>query len=45
MKWGPFLRKGGGIIEVDIGGHPHIPLGHLTMFPFSFLNSSTTFYF
>jgi hypothetical protein len=24
---GPFLPKGGGLIQVDIGGHPPIPLG------------------
>ena len=27
MQWGPFLPKGGGTIQVDIGGHPPIPLG------------------
>ena len=27
MQWGPFLPKGGGMIQVDIGGHPPIPLG------------------
>ena len=27
MSSGPFLPKGGGIIQVDIAGHPHIPLG------------------
>jgi hypothetical protein len=27
MQWGPLLPKGGGMIQVDIGGHPPIPLG------------------
>ena len=26
-QWGPLLPKGGGMIQVDIGGHPLIPLG------------------
>jgi hypothetical protein len=26
MKWGPFLRKGGGMIQVYLGGHPLFPL-------------------
>ena len=26
MQWGPLLPKGGGMIQVDIGGHPPIPL-------------------
>jgi hypothetical protein len=26
MQWRPFIPKGGGIIQVDIGGHPPIPL-------------------
>ena len=26
-QWGPLLLKGGGMIQVDIGGHPPIPLG------------------
>ena len=26
-QWGPFLPKGGGMIQVDIGGHPPITLG------------------
>ena len=26
-QWGPLLPKGGGMIQVDIGGHPPIPLG------------------
>jgi len=25
MQWGPLLPKGGGMIQVDIGGHPPIP--------------------
>ena len=27
MQWGPSLPKGGGMIQVDIDGHPPIPLG------------------
>ena len=27
MKWRPLLPKGGGLIQVDIGGHPPIPTG------------------
>ena len=27
MQWGPLLPKGGGMIQVDIGAHPLIPLG------------------
>jgi hypothetical protein len=26
MQWRPLLPKEGGLIEVDIGGHPPIPL-------------------
>jgi hypothetical protein len=26
MQWGPFLPKGGGMIQVDTGGHPPVPL-------------------
>ena len=26
-QWGPLLPKGGGMIQVDIGGHPPIPFG------------------
>ena len=26
MQWRPFLPKEGGIIHMDIGGHPPIPL-------------------
>ena len=26
-QWGPLLPKGGGMIQVDIGGHPPSPLG------------------
>jgi hypothetical protein len=39
MQWGPLLPKGGGMIQVDIGGHPPIPLGPppllLSVFQFS----------
>ena len=27
MQWGPFIPKEGGMIQVDIGGHPPIPFG------------------
>jgi len=27
MQWGPLLPKGGGLIQVDIGGHLPIPIG------------------
>jgi hypothetical protein len=27
MQWGPLLPKGGGMIQVNIRGHPPIPLG------------------
>jgi hypothetical protein len=27
MQWRTFLPKGGGLIQVDIGGHPPIPTG------------------
>ena len=27
MQWGPLLPKGGGMIQVDIGGHLPSPLG------------------
>ena len=27
MQWGPLLPKEGGMIQVDIGGHPPIPFG------------------
>jgi hypothetical protein len=27
MQWIPLLPKGGGLIQVDIGGHPPIPTG------------------
>jgi hypothetical protein len=26
MQWGPLLPKGGGMIQVDLGGHPPFPL-------------------
>jgi hypothetical protein len=31
-QWGPFLPKGVGMIQVDIGGHPPIPLSQNTIF-------------
>jgi hypothetical protein len=27
MQWRPFLPKDGGLIQVDIGGHPPFPAG------------------
>jgi hypothetical protein len=27
MQWRPFLPKEGGLIHVDIGGHPPFPIG------------------
>jgi hypothetical protein len=27
-QWGPFLPKGGGMIQIDLGGHPPFPLNH-----------------
>ena len=27
MQWGTLLPNGGGMIQVDIGGHPPIPFG------------------
>jgi hypothetical protein len=41
MQWGPLLPKGGGMIQVDIGGHPPIPLGPppLLLSVFQFLHS------
>jgi hypothetical protein len=27
MKWIPFISKEGGLIEVDISGHPPFPIG------------------
>ena len=32
MQWGPLLPKGGGMIQVDIGGHPPIPIGAPPLF-------------
>jgi hypothetical protein len=32
-QWRPFLPKEGGLIQVDIGGHPPIPLGSKNSFP------------
>jgi hypothetical protein len=34
MQWGPLLPKGGGMIQVDIGGHPPIPPLLLSVFQF-----------
>jgi hypothetical protein len=27
-QWGPFIPKGGGMIQMDLGGHPPFPLNH-----------------
>ncbi|MDW3502781.1 hypothetical protein NQ272_26840, partial [Escherichia coli] len=37
MQWGPLLPKGGGMIQVDVGGHPPIPFGppQLSLLAFS----------
>ena len=32
MQWRPLLSKGVGMIQVDIGGHPPIPLAQNTVF-------------
>jgi hypothetical protein len=32
MQWRPFLPKEGGLIQVDIGGHPPIPLARKIVF-------------
>jgi hypothetical protein len=32
MQWRPLLPKEGGLIQVDIGGHPPIPLARKTVF-------------
>jgi hypothetical protein len=32
MKWIPFLPKEGRLIQVDIGGHPPIPLARKIVF-------------
>jgi hypothetical protein len=32
MQWRPFLPKGGGLIQVDIGGHPPVPTGSSCQF-------------
>jgi hypothetical protein len=32
MQWRPLLPKEGGLIQVDIGGHPPIPTGSKQVF-------------
>jgi hypothetical protein len=32
MQWRPLLPNEGGLIQVDIGGHPPIPLAQKTSF-------------
>jgi hypothetical protein len=34
MQWLPFPLKGGGLIQVDISGHPPIPLDQKRLFQF-----------
>ena len=34
MQWIPLPLMGGGLIQVEIGGHPHIPLAHKHLFQF-----------
>jgi hypothetical protein len=34
MQWMPFLPNGGGMIQVEIGGHPPIPLAQSKVFHF-----------
>ena len=34
MQWRPFPPKGGGLIQVDISGHPSIPLAQKQLFQF-----------
>ena len=34
MQWEPFPPKGGGLIQVDIGGHPLVPLAQKQLFQF-----------
>jgi len=43
MQWRPMLPKGGGMIQVDIGGHPPIPLGPSPLFFFLFIAQFTIF--
>jgi hypothetical protein len=39
MKWRPFLPKGGGLVQADIGGHPPIPLSQSTIFHFGIFST------
>jgi hypothetical protein len=45
-QWIPLIPKEGGLIEMDIGGHPPIPLAQITIFHFGiflqFLESQTS---
>ena len=34
MQWEPLLRKGGGMIQADIGGHPPIPPSQFHQFSY-----------
>jgi hypothetical protein len=36
MQWRPFIPKGGGMIQVDTGGHPPIPIAQITIFILAF---------
>jgi hypothetical protein len=48
MQWRPLLPKEGGLIQVDIGGHPPIPTGsschflaqHILMYFFVIVDST-----
>jgi hypothetical protein len=43
MQWRPLLPKGGGLIQVDIGGHPPIPIVSHTYSILAFLVLIFTF--
>jgi hypothetical protein len=48
MQWRPLIPKGGGLIQVDIGGHPPVPTGssyhflvqHILMYFFVIMSST-----
>jgi len=46
-QWGPLLPKGGGMIQVDVGGHPLIAFGppqlSLSTFQFTYLQHNLLF--
>jgi hypothetical protein len=48
MQWRPLLPKGGGLIQVDIGGHPPVPNSNwliLTVFSSTYFSVMGTFLF